>query len=325
MDTISGDPGSSFPANGFPGLLDWLDRTLVRIGSRHHFGFIGRLHAAQWLTARSLLVALMALLLLLVLPTAVGALLRRSGRTEENFRGDRIPQSYGLLILLWAGAMLWWSGFLIPWIREENRLWLVAVIGFGLLGLLDDVWGTKKIKGLRGHFMALLRERKVTTGLIKAVGGLTLAGWLVWQTEPNPAWLGLPLVLLIALAANAINLLDLRPGRAGAVFLLAGIPLLWFGAHRDAAGVPPLLYIFVPALAVWRKDAAARVMMGDVGSNLLGGALGLALVTFAPLAVQLLALLLLIGLHLLTEKRSLTTLIAETPWLRRLDHLTGDR
>ncbi len=67
-------------------------------------------------------------------------------------------------------------------------------------------------------------------------------------------------------------------------------------------------------------------MMGDTGSNLLGATLGLSLA--APpvnIPVRLTALLLLLALHILAERLSLTKLIEQKPFLQRLDRLTGVR
>lgn len=67
-------------------------------------------------------------------------------------------------------------------------------------------------------------------------------------------------------------------------------------------------------------------MMGDTGSNLLGAALGLGLcAAWVPVSARLIALLLLVGLHILAERVSLTKLIAANPLLCTLDKLTGVR
>ena len=284
--------------------------------------------------------AIMGLLLLLCLPPLVERGLRRAGRVEANFRGERIPQSFGLVILLWAGGMLSALAVLFPAGRRMDLLWLCGVVGFGALGLVDDVWGNKRIKGLKGHFRAALRERTFTTGFLKAIGGALLAlclGCALYVSDPaNPDWgtnTNMPRVLttllnaaLIALCANAVNLLDLRPGRAGGVFLALGLPL-WIGAvWAGAANAVPLALVLLPACVVWRLDARARVMMGDTGSNLLGATLGLALcAAWIPLYARLLALVFLIALHVLAERVSLTRLIADNPVLCALDRLTGVR
>ncbi|HZP83030.1 MAG TPA: hypothetical protein VFB21_15425 [Chthonomonadaceae bacterium] len=323
MDEIGGDPGARFGSGSLPDLLDMGDRLIARAGAKSPL--LNRLLAHYPLTSRGLLLAFVGLLLLLVLPPLVVWLLRRFGHLQTNFRQERIPQSYGLVILLWTVPMLALAGMLFPAARPERWLWLWAVLGFGALGLSDDLWGDKRIKGLRGHFRAAFHQRTLTTGFVKAVGGGLLALWIGHLAEPENLPAALLAALLIALAANAINLLDLRPGRAGAVFLVASGLLLAYSVWNGARGVPSLLYVVLPTLPVYERDARAKVMLGDVGSNLLGACLGLGVATLLPVAAQLTVLLLLIGLHVVAECLSLTALIEKQPLLRALDRLTGER
>ncbi len=284
--------------------------------------------------------AFAGLILLAGLPPLVERELRRAGRVEANFRAELIPQSFGLMILLWSGVMLGGMAILFPAGRRTDLLWLCAVLGFGALGWIDDVWGTKRIKGLRGHFRAALRERVFTTGFFKAVGGAVLAlclGYGVCALSPSgsvytaPSGLSAALIVvlngaLIALCANAVNLLDLRPGRAGGVFLLIGLPLWGASFYVKAASAVPFALVLLPAMIVWRLDSRARVMMGDTGSNLLGAALGLALcAAWVPIAARVIALIGLLALHVLAERVSLTRLIAENRVLHTLDRLSGVR
>jgi len=62
-----------------------------------------------------------------------------------------------------------------------------------------------------------------------------------------------------------------------------------------------------------------------VGSNLLGGVLGVSLVAGLPMWAQGVILLLLVALHIAAERVSLSTWIEQTPWARRLDQWTGVR
>jgi hypothetical protein len=60
-------------------------------------------------------------------------------------------------------------------------------------------------------------------------------------------------------------------------------------------------------------------MLGDAGSNVLGGAWGVALCSRTAGASLAGALIALIALHAYTERHSLNAAIAARPWLRRLD------
>lgn len=262
---------------------------------------------------------------LMVLPPLADFGLRRIDHIEPNFRGERIPQSFGIVILLGALPMLLFLAPLASVPFPSLVSWLTALTGFGLLGLLDDFRGDKRIKGLRGHFRAAFVERRITTGFIKAIGGVAIALSLGFYRFPNAPAEALLAAALIALSANAINLFDLRPGRAGAVFLLCASCLLALGWPQKNTSAACLLCVCLPTLVVYLRDRRALAMMGDTGSNPLGACLGLALVEQPSLALRIIALTLLIGLHLLAEKMSITKLIERFALLRSLDRLTGAR
>ena len=68
-------------------------------------------------------------------------------------------------------------------------------------------------------------------------------------------------------------------------------------------------------------DLAGRAMMGDAGANSLGIAAGIALAVSLPWWGKLAATGVLLGIHLYSERRSLSDLIARAPALRWLDRL----
>ena len=263
---------------------------------------------------------------LAVLWQGVGWFLRRVGLVRANYRGVGIPVGFGLVTVLWSSAALLMAPRAVGLPGRVAWPYLAAVAGFGGLGFVDDLWGDRSATGLRGHLRALVLERRVTTGLVKAVGGLLLAAALgAWIGEGGPAAAGLR-CLTIALSANAVNLLDLRPGRAGAAFLaLAAVMAAGLLAAGRGTYVWPLALVALPAFAVYLADRRARVMMGDTGSNALGAALGLSLAISAPLGCLAAATALLLALHLYAERGSLSRAIEARPILRALDRLTGER
>jgi UDP-N-acetylmuramyl pentapeptide phosphotransferase/UDP-N-acetylglucosamine-1-phosphate transferase len=121
---------------------------------------------------------------------------------------------------------------------------------------------------------------------------------------------------------NAIDLLDLRPGRAGKGFTLAAVLLLMLGwpwlFHLETLF---LLMVLGSLLAYLPWDLQTRAMMGDAGSNALGITLGM--VSCWSLSEQGLVvyLLLLLAFQLWTEKYSLTEWIEKVPLLHFLDKL----
>ena len=316
MNPDLGDPGASLFSGGILSRADALDR-LLRQAS-------GRFPSLQWLTSdrfsltgQSLTLAFFALLLLLFLPKLVRILLRKSGLTAPNFRGDSIPVGYGLFIALHALATILLARSLFPPLKQTLEHGAAMIFGFAFLGWLDDRFGGKAHKGLRGHLKALVVEKRVTTGLIKLIGGIALSFWLSIDL-PGSLFMN---ALLIALCANFFNLLDLRPGRASSVFLIAGVLLIGLGF-----ATPILLLVFVPACAAWLPDSLGKAMLGDTGSNLLGASLGYALAQSSlSLIWKLILIGLLLGIHLYAEKRSLTRLIESRPLLKWIDRLTGVR
>ena len=90
-----------------------------------------------------------------------------------------------------------------------------------------------------------------TTGVLKLVG-IPLVGLLATRSARG--------ALLVGLAANALNQLDTKPGRALKAYALAALPLR-----------APLL----PAVMLAPYDLREMAMLGDSGSNALGALLGL--------------------------------------------------
>src|SRR5205823_4939196 len=101
----------------------------------------------------------------------------------------------------------------------------------------------------------------------KAAGGavLGLVAGAIWESSAGAALLD---GVLVALAANLLNLFDLRPGRASKVFLVGVAGLFLTGV---GAGSLPILAATAVAVLVWLPlDLGEHAMLGDAGANLLG-------------------------------------------------------
>jgi hypothetical protein len=206
-----------------------------------------------------------------------------------------------------------------------------VLIGSGVLGAVDDLVGTTSSKGLRGHLGALARG-EVTTGAVK-IAGLALTGLAGAALTDRRGGRGVdqgvdqglgrrvgpgPLATLlggavVAGAANAVNLFDLRPGRALKVTVLAaGVTLAARPGATPAAALGA-------SLGVIGDDLAARSMLGDTGANAAGALVGLAIVERTGLAGRAVALAALAALTLASERVSFSAVIDRQPILRRLD------
>lgn len=201
---------------------------------------------------------------------------------------------------------------------------LVAALGAGSLGALDDLAGDSRSKGLTGHLRALARG-EVTTGAVKVLGlGVTgvIASALI--DSRGRAGDGQPLRTLdtlvggavIAGTANLLNLLDLRPGRALKATVIAGALT---AADRRAEVVSGAAV--GAAAALLGPDLAGETMLGDTGANSAGALLGSALVARSGRRGRLAALAVLTCLTLASERVSFTRVIESTPGLRELDAL----
>ncbi len=194
----------------------------------------------------------------------------------------------------------------------------LATLAAGAVGAVDDLAGDASSKGLAGHLRALARG-EVTTGSVKILGlagsGL-LATALADARAPgaNPAGLLLG-GALVAGTANLVNLFDLRPGRALKVVVLVGAPLA--GRPSGAAGAAAV----GASLAVLPDDLAGRSMLGDTGANAAGALLGAALLDRLTTGGRSVALLVVAGLTVASERVSFTRVIETTPGLRQLDAL----
>jgi hypothetical protein len=253
----------------------------------------------------------------------------------------------------------------------------LLMAGAFAFGLADDALGGSGDRGFRGHFAAL-REGRLTTGMLKliGIGGLAFvsATGIAQQiksidpmVDGATGWAGGALVFLtwivativISLAANLVNLTDLRPGRALKSYLplaLIGVGVSSWGAYRlmeqriitsaaaeavngaSAAtpGLPAGAEVWVwlaattlcllvlalgPVFAVWKHDLRERSMLGDAGANAMGAFAGYLMARSAPLWLLGVIALVLLALNLVSERVSFSSVIERTPVLRWVDGL----
>lgn len=262
-----------------------------------------------------MLIIIIASLLLIPLWADV---LRLAGHLEVNYRGRAIPQSMGgIFAPVFLVAMAWarWTG-LVP--AAYIARMMIVVLGLGILGLVDDIWGDSRTKGFGGHFRVFIQEGRVTTGLLKAAAGFLISLWAV-AGLPGFALLAVWRTIVVALSANLLNLLDLRPGRSLKGFFFLALLYAWL--NPSEVGILLLFPFLLASLAYFPYDLAGKGMLGDAGSNMLGAALGLVVILTTPAALQVAYFFLLVAVHVLAERVSLTRLIANTPVLRFLDNL----
>lgn len=269
--------------------------------------------------------ALLGLVLALVGWPVLRSLFERPAFRRTNYRGTDVATAGGLVLVaavvvgevVMSGLARY--GEVDVEYRDARRAVVAAVVGFGLLGLLDDLTGDTSTTGYRGHLSALLRG-EVTTGALKIIGGgvVALASTAMAVDGRGLGWV-LADAALVALAANLANLFDRRPGRVGKVTVLAAAVVCIAGAAAPVLAGTAL--VGGAALGLLVPDLREQLMVGDTGANPMGAAVGLGVVVAFDPAVRLSVLVLVLALNLVSERVSFTAVIERTAPLRFVDQL----
>ncbi len=220
----------------------------------------------------------------------------------EKFKRN-IPTMAGIVIILSVCIIT----IIFNFDRQQTWLPLAALLGGGLVGLIDDVIN---IRGNGGGVKGLRSPLKFA--MITLVAGLCawffyyklgydsvhmpfVGDWLV-------GWWLIPLFILVVVStSNAVNISDGLDGLAG------GLLSISFGAYGVIAtlqghfGIAAFCFTIVGALLayIWFNIYPARFFMGDVGSFALGTALGV-----VAMLTDTLFLLPIIGLVFVAEAGS---------------------
>jgi UDP-GlcNAc:undecaprenyl-phosphate GlcNAc-1-phosphate transferase len=244
---------------------------------------------------------------------------------RENYRAHRLPVAAGLVVVLAtlgvAGA---WLVVLSGW-DDERAILLpnlvaaaAAVLGFGLLGLLDDLVGSSASRGFGGHLRAL-SAGELTTGIVKLLGGAVVAVVAVSATGTNSLGSLLAGAAVVALAANLGNLFDRAPGRVEKVTLV-GFAVAAVALRDDVALAGPAIAVGC-GVVMLVPDLREQCMLGDTGANVLGAAVGLAVAASVGTLAAVVVAGLLAALNAASEWVSFSRVIDKTPPLRWADRL----
>lgn len=235
--------------------------------------------------------------------------------TRTNYRGQSVTLTGGLSAAL--GSLV---GTAAGTRGATRRAALLAVTAAAAAGAYDDVVAGRSEspadKGFRGH-LAALREGRVSGGVVKVVvigSAAALSAVILTSGSGRGRVLRVGLrALVIAESANMINLLDLRPGRAGKVVAAANLGLLGGpSGGLAAAGLGA-------TGAVLPDDLCERTMLGDCGANALGALLGVQLAAAGDLPLTTATVLGL--LTLASERWSFNAVIDSCRPLRAIDRL----
>jgi UDP-N-acetylmuramyl pentapeptide phosphotransferase/UDP-N-acetylglucosamine-1-phosphate transferase len=269
------------------------------------------------------------LLTVLFLRTVSGEILASPALERTNYRGHRLATAGGLFIILTVLVIDAGRSVLgAVGVGSESGLTqaqlavLLVVFGFGFLGLVDDLTSVGEDRGFKGHLGAL-REGRVTTGLLKLVGGAAIAVVVVASPGFKSGRTLIVDAMLIALAANLGNLLDRAPGRTIKFGLLAYVPIaIVIGTAPIGVAAAPVMGAAVGLLS---DDLRERLMLGDTGANVIGAVLGLAVVLGTRDSIRLSVMLVLLALNVAAELVSFSRVIDAVPPLRWFDRIGSRR
>lgn len=241
---------------------------------------------------------------------------------RHNYRGRAVPTAAGVVLPLTAlaveGGRAVAGSFGVgdgPGLGSVRGLVLLAALGFGLLGFVDDLAGGAD-KGFQGHLRALGQGR-LTTGSLKLVGGGALALVVVAPLVGKSPGRLLADALLVALSANLANLLDRAPGRAVKAATATLVVLAVLVARTKA--LAPSAVLVGAGLGLFLDDLHERLMLGDAGANVLGAVLGLGVVAGCGTTARDVALVAVAVLNVAGEMVSFSRVIEAVAPLRALD------
>jgi len=229
---------------------------------------------------------------------SVGQNIRDVGPKHHQVKAGT-PTMDGILILFsLASATLLWADLRNPLIWVA----LGVTLAFGMVGFFDDY---QKVRNRRNLGLTARAKFLGQAGVATATGLVLLSLPEPYRFAPNITfpfakdlvlplgWLYLPFLLFLLIgSSNAVNLTDGLDGLAIGATLIAAATyavLTYVAGNRvlaDYLQVPPVhgigeVTIFCGALVgaaigfLWFNCHPAEVIMGDVGSLALGGAIGI--------------------------------------------------
>ncbi|TFB08875.1 phospho-N-acetylmuramoyl-pentapeptide-transferase [Candidatus Atribacteria bacterium MT.SAG.1] len=206
----------------------------------------------------------------------VGQKIRQEGPNLHQHKTGT-PTMGGVIVILTLTTIVL---FLVPY--NKYVLWsLIITVGFGLIGLVDDL-----IKYLKKRSLGLLTMQK----LFLQIGFALIVAYFVQQSTDlgteiylpfikNSIDLGImfvPFVVLVMISSvNAVNLTDGLDGLAGGLIIIAmfSFALIAYIQNVLPMSLFALIVAFISLGFLIYNFYPAQIFLGDVGSLALGGAL----------------------------------------------------
>ena len=210
--------------------------------------------------------------------STTGELLQVFSKLQESKFTRHIPTMAGMITIIAIAVVT----LIFNLDRQQTWLPLAALIGGGVVGLIDDIINLRGngsgVSGLRSSLKFMMLT---VVALIAAWFFYTKLGYtdlhVPFVGSIELGWVMVPLfVLAVISAGNAVNISDGLDGLAG------GLLVMSFGAFGAIAllqgnfGIAGFCFTVIGALLayLWFNIFPARFFMGDVGSFALGTSLG---------------------------------------------------
>jgi phospho-N-acetylmuramoyl-pentapeptide-transferase len=231
------------------------------------------------------------------------------GQNERNdgpsfhFRKKGTPTMGGIMIIITIIISMIVFGVLNKDVMDIKPYFACAIasIGFGVIGLIDDY---KKI---------VLKNTKGLSPTLKMIGLFVIAGGFTYYllhylgigtdimipfldiSLTLPTWIYILFTVFVMLATtNAVNLTDGVDGLAGSVSTIIFLAMAFISYILNGEALSYLSVVFAGATFGFLiyNFYKAKVMMGDTGSLLLGGAISTIMIALKnPLLIVLLAII----------------------------------
>jgi UDP-N-acetylmuramyl pentapeptide phosphotransferase/UDP-N-acetylglucosamine-1-phosphate transferase len=234
----------------------------------------------------------------------------KSGWKVTNYLGRETPYSLGLCVFI---AICYVTFQVTSKITTFAILYLFVL---WLSGFIDDRFGSKYPKGLKGHILLFVNTGRISTGLVKLSS--TIIAALVYITYiVNGTYIDrIVAFFILIMSPHVMNLFDTRPLRVWKVLALHSvmfIPFLW----QVSFGLLASIFFMIASIIYFEGNRIG--MLGDNGATLLGGVVSIFAIYNLQLSLQLLLLGIYISVIVFTERFSISALIEKSPFLKRID------
>ena len=262
-------------------------------------------------------------------------LIDRPALRRKNYRSEELLGVSGiaLVVLALLGVLAVFAVDLDASVSSEGTATIAVLVGFGVLGFIDDIGARSSGGGFGGHLRAVIVDGQFTTGLLKLFGGAAVGIIAVAvadvgaEGESSAAMVVRVLRggALVALGANLLNLFDRAPARAtkvGAIWWVVLVLAAWSaGAEGSETHAVWAAAVVGVSLGMAPTEVRERHMLGDTGVNALGAAVGLSTALVAGSNAQWWVLAALVVVNLASERLSFTSIIDQTALLRWFDRI----